>query len=192
MPSHVRSCRSALALLGLAALAAGCGAGTPTDAGRGAPAVRGAEARGSTEETVERVIDGDTLVLEGGERVRLIQIDTPETHGGTECYGEQASRELRRLLPEGAVVRVQGDPALDARDHYDRRLGYVLRGKVNANIEMVRRGAANVWFYRGERGRYERELMAARRAARTERRGLWRACPGATHQVTTGLNTGRP
>lgn len=40
--------------------------------------------------TVARMVDGDTIEVAGGERVRLIGVDTPEVHGGTECYGQQA------------------------------------------------------------------------------------------------------
>ena len=36
---------------------------------------------------VERVSDGDTIVVDGGTRVRLVQIDTPEVFGEPECYG---------------------------------------------------------------------------------------------------------
>ena len=44
--------------------------------------------------TVTRVVDGDTLVLDGGERVRLIGVDTPETVHPTrpvEYFGREAS-----------------------------------------------------------------------------------------------------
>jgi micrococcal nuclease len=44
------------------------------------------------------------------------------------------------------------------------------------NVELVRRGAATVYFYRGERGRYAAQLLAAARQARAARRGLWGAC----------------
>ena len=40
---------------------------------------------------VDHVVDGDTIALLNGQRVRLVQIDTPEVYFGTECYGPQAS-----------------------------------------------------------------------------------------------------
>jgi endonuclease YncB( thermonuclease family) len=40
---------------------------------------------------IDHVTDGDTVVLRNGQRVRLVQIDTPEVYFGTECYGPQAS-----------------------------------------------------------------------------------------------------
>ena len=125
--------------------------------------------------TVAYVADGDTLELTSGARVRLLQIDTPEVGTG-ECYSRAAARELRRLLPAATRVTLQADPRLDSRDRYGRLLRYVLARGRNVNVELVRRGAATVWFYGGVRGRYADALLAAARRARAERRGLWGAC----------------
>src|SRR5918996_6639454 len=59
---------------------------------------------------VARVIDGDTLELATGDRIRLVQIDAPEATG--ECYGRKAGDVLRRMLPVGSKVRVARDPRL--------------------------------------------------------------------------------
>jgi micrococcal nuclease len=139
---------------------------------------------------VERVVDGDTLVLAGGTRVRLVQIDAPELGSG-ECYSRAASTELRRLLPAGARVSLVRDPRLDDRDRYGRLLRYVLAGSVNVNLELVRRGAATPWFYDGDRGRYAGALLAAAHQARAARKGLWRACPSTRLDPTRPATTGR-
>jgi micrococcal nuclease len=47
---------------------------------------------------------------------------------------------------------------------------------VNVNLELVRRGAATVYLYGGDRGKSAARLLAAARAARAERRGMWGAC----------------
>jgi len=86
---------------------------------------------------VERVVDGDTVVLAGGSRVRLVQIDTPEP-GTAECYSRAAGRDLRRMLPAGAVVTLEADPALDQVDRYGRLLRYVHRAGRNLNLALVR------------------------------------------------------
>ena len=147
-----------------------------------------------TSERVSRVIDGDTIDLSSGARVRLLQIDTPEPGTG-ECYSRAAGRELRRMLPVGASVVLEADPRLDRADAYGRLLRYVRRGGVNVNLELVRRGAATVWFYRGERGRYAGRLLDAGRSARNAGRGIWGACPGAVWNplgpATTGPGSGR-
>lgn len=125
---------------------------------------------------VVRVSDGDTLRLSTGQRVRLVQIDAPEL-GSAECYSRAAARELRRLAPVGAEVRLEGDARLDQVDRHGRLLRYVRKGDLNVNQELVRRGAATVWFYDGRRGKYAARLLAAQAEARAAKRGLWGACP---------------
>jgi micrococcal nuclease len=106
-----------------------------------------------------------------------LQIDTPELGSG-ECYSRAARTALLNLLPVGSRVGLESDPALDQVDRYGRLLRYLVRNGLNVNVELVRRGAAAPYFYRGERGAYASALFNAARAARSARRGLWGACPG--------------
>jgi len=142
---------------------------------------------------VVRVVDGDTIVLATGMRVRLLQIDTPEP-GTAECYSRAAGRDLRRMLPAGATVTLEADPVLDQVDRYGRLLRYVHHAGRNLNLALVRDGSATVWFYEGERGQYASALLAASRSARGAHRGLWGACPQAVWDpagpATTGLGAG--
>jgi endonuclease YncB( thermonuclease family) len=69
---------------------------------------------------IDRVTDGDTVVLRKGLRVRLVQIDSPEVYFETECYGRQASAATKRLLPPGTQVRLTFEPATDRVDDFDR------------------------------------------------------------------------
>jgi micrococcal nuclease len=158
--------RALLALL-LAAFVAGCGDATDESA---TPADADAETA-----TVNFVIDGDTIALTDRTHVRLVQIDAPEREP-RECYYRQATRELARLLPHGTKVTLQADPKLDSADEHGRLLRYVLRGKLNANLELVRLGAAKVYFFFGARGRFAEKLLQLQREAREARRGLWGAC----------------
>jgi endonuclease YncB( thermonuclease family) len=144
----------------------------------------------TTSGRVARVIDGDTIVLASGRHVRLVQIDTPEVGSG-ECFSRAAGRELRAMLPAGAAVTLAADPRLDGVDRYGRLLRYVFRGGRNLNLELVRRGAATVWFYQGARGRYATQLLAAAASARKARRGLWGACPLAVWDPLAPATTGR-
>ena len=146
----------------------------------GAPATSG---------IVARVVDGDTIVLSNGVRVRLVQIDTPEVGTG-ECFSRAAGRELRAMLPTGAAVTLVADGRLDQVDRYGRLLRYVFRDGRNLNLELVRRGAATVWFYDGDRGRYATQLLVAATAARSARRGLWGACPLAVWDPLGPARTG--
>jgi micrococcal nuclease len=146
--------------------------------------------RPGREAQVAFVIDGDTLALANGRRVRLLQIDTPEV-AEHECYADEATRELEAMLPRGARIRLEADPPLDRIDRYGRLLRYVHRGGANVNLELVRRGAASVWFYDGKRGRYANRLLAAARNAKAAKRGLWGACPGTPLDTDAGVDTGR-
>ena len=143
----------------------------------------------TTPARVARVIDGDTIVLTSGARVRLVQIDTPEP-GTAECFSRAAGRELRRMLPAGARVTLEADPRLDQVDRYGRLLRYVHHKGRNLNLALVQKGAATVWFYDGDRGRYAAKLLAAARAARSARRGLWGACPHAVWNPFAPATTG--
>jgi micrococcal nuclease len=137
---------------------------------------------------VARVIDGDTIELVGGQRVRLVQIDTPEKH--VECYGDEASALTRRLIPGGTHVRIEQDPKLDQVDRYGRKLAYVWKGDEDVNVTLVRDGAAGVWFFGGRRGRHSSELLSAADQARADRRGLWTTCPAARFDPTESMSSG--
>ncbi len=139
---------------------------------------------------VASVYDGDTLTLQDGRRVRLLQIDTPELGSG-ECYSRAARTALLRLAPVGARVALEADGNLDRVDRYGRLLRYVRRTGTNVNLELVREGAAAPYFYRGERGRYAAPLLAAARQAKAAKRGLWKACTSTVLDPTNAVATGR-
>ena len=126
---------------------------------------------------VETVLDGDTIVLEDGRHVRLVQLDAPETDE-RECYADQAKTALYRLIPPGTDVEIETDPALDTLDRFGRTLAYVKKDGTNINLELVREGAAAPWFFQGDRGGYASDFLESGREARTQHRGLWGACPG--------------
>ncbi len=142
---------------------------------------------------IDRVIDGDTVALRNGQRVRLVQIDTPEVYFGTECYGRQASAATKRLLPAGATIRLLPEPRTDRVDDYGRLLRYVVRAGdgVNINLRLVAVGAAAPYFYNGSRGRYANRLEALAKRARAKRLGLWGACPRTVYDPYRGVETRR-
>jgi endonuclease YncB( thermonuclease family) len=131
-----------------------------------------------TQATVARVVDGDTLELDNGEKVRLIGVDAPETvHPSkpVEAFGLEASRFTHDALT-GELVRLtydQNTAATAYRDHFGRLLAYIVRARddLDFNAELVKAGYAHAYtkypFDRiGEFRRYERE-------AREQGRGLW-------------------
>ena len=76
----------------------------------GAPAATAAS-------NVAKIVDGDTITMSNGEKVRLIQIDTPEL-GSNECYAEQSRSELSKLLNQPGKLSLKSDSKLDATDKY--------------------------------------------------------------------------
>ncbi|MGD9496232.1 MAG: thermonuclease family protein [Armatimonadota bacterium] len=124
-----------------------------------------------------RVIDGDTIELAGGERVRYIGIDAPEMRP-VQAWAEAAT-EANRELVEGRGVLLELDA--QERDRYGRLLAYVYVDGLFVNAEMVRRGYAQVSTY-PPNVRHQDSLLAAEGAARAAGCGLWSpgtAAPGA-------------
>ena len=140
---------------------------------------------------IDHVADGDTVVLQGGETIRLVQIDTPEVYFGAECFGHEASAATKRLLPPGTAVRLVADPELDDVDAFGRLLRYVVRRDgLDVNVELVREGDAAPYFFHGGRGMYAEELLRLVAAARSGGKGLWGSCPGTPLDVSSGVDTG--
>jgi micrococcal nuclease len=156
--------------------------------------VSGASATATPSSTyrIDHVTDGDTVALRNGQRVRLVQIDTPEVFFGTECYGPQASATTNRLLPSGTRVRLTPEPATDRVDGYGRLLRYVIRlDGVNVNLRIVAIGAGAPYFYEGRRGMYANRLEALAKRARARKLGLWGACPRTAYNPYEGIDTRR-
>ena len=131
--------------------------------------------------------------VRNGQRVRLVQIDTPEVFFGAECYGRAASRTTKALLPVGSRVRLFVEAATDRVDQYGRLLRYVVRvnGALNVNVRLVAVGAAAPYFYRGRRGRYAGLLETLAKRARARKLGLWKACPHTPYNPYAGVKTRR-
>jgi len=93
---------------------------------------------------VIEVIDGDTIVIEGGERVRYIGIDAPEMGPPPEPFAVEAWQTNRELV-EGKAVRLERD--VSATDRYGRLLCYVYVDATFVNAELVRQGLARARAY---------------------------------------------
>jgi micrococcal nuclease len=132
---------------------------------------------GASTARVQRVVDGDTIVLSGGERVRYIGVDTPESvKPGTpvQCYAKAAGRENERLIG-GREVRLRYDA--ERRDRYGRLLAYVYRASdgLFVNAELVRRGYARTLTIPPNVA-HAGDFRRLARTARVAGRGLWSAC----------------
>ncbi len=179
-----------LALVALVALVAGCSALPQASAAPSAPipdAVARVLAAGPTGPTttaiVDRVVDGDTIIVRIGrdsDRVRYIGMDTPETvKPGTpvEWMGPEASAANKRLV-SGRTVILEKD--VSERDQYGRLLRDVWMKDGDrwtlANIQLVLGGFAQVTTYPPD-VKYVDALLAAQRVARDADAGLWAPTP---------------
>jgi len=122
---------------------------------------------------VARAVDGDTVVLVGGERVRYIGVDTPELHHPkrpVEAYAREAWAFNRRLV-EGKQVRLEFD--VQRRDRYGRLLAYVfLEDGTFVNAELIQQGYAQILTI-PPNVKYQERFLVWQRQAREARRGLW-------------------
>lgn len=116
-----------------------------------------------------RVIDGDTIELLSGERVRYIGIDAPEMRPTAEPWAKEAT-EANREMVEREMVRLVLD--VRERDQYGRLLAYVYVDDVFVNAELVRRGLATVLFY-PPNVKHEDYFRELEQEAQEERRGIW-------------------
>ena len=122
---------------------------------------------------VKRVIDGDTLLLTNGEKVRLIGVDTPETkhpQKPVQRFGREAYLFTRELV-EGKEVRLDFD--WQRRDKYGRLLAYVyLTDGTFLNAEIIIQGYG--FAYTRFPFKYLEEFRKYEREARENKRGLWK------------------
>ncbi len=118
---------------------------------------------------VIQVIDGDTIAIEGGYRVRYIGIDTPETYPKLEAFGTEAWQANRRLV-EGQEVRLERD--VSETDRYGRLLRYVYVDNMLVNAELVRQGLAVAKAYPPDT-KYQDLLAEMERQARLAGKGMW-------------------
>ncbi|MEX0937665.1 MAG: thermonuclease family protein [Pirellulales bacterium] len=127
--------------------------------------------------TVERVVDGDTLLLTNKARVRLQGVDTPETvqpNHPVEPWGPESSDFTREFIGDGSV-RLRFD--LERKDRYGRFLAYVYKGERMLNEELLRAGLARARLEYRYSDTMKRRFREAEQEARDARRGIWSGVP---------------
>ncbi len=136
--------------------------------------------------TVKRVVDGDTLLLENGKKVRLIGVDTPEVYISKKLYrdaertardiktirklGKKASDFVKSLVKRNDGIRIEYD--WQKYDRYGRILGYVyLEDGTFLNAEIIKQGYGNA--YTRYSFKYMDKFRKLEKEARENQRGLW-------------------
>ncbi len=125
---------------------------------------------------VSHAIDGDTLELADGRRVRYLGMDTPETvhpKKPVQCYGPEASAYNHSLV-DSRVVRLVRD--VEDTDKYGRLLRYIyLEDGTFVNLALVSQGYARVYTWPPNIA-HTKEFIAAQTRAQADHQGLWSKC----------------
>ncbi|MBM3712007.1 MAG: hypothetical protein FJW56_01000, partial [Actinobacteria bacterium] len=130
---------------------------------------------------VSEVIDGDTFIIESGERIRLLGINAPEI----DRYYYEESGEVLGIIIKDKKVKLEKD--ITDKDDYGRYLRYVYLGDLFVNLEMVIRGFANV-FTMPPDVKYAEVLLEAERYARENETGLWASSQTGGIKITVNYD----
>ncbi len=129
-----------------------------------------------SEATVKRIVDGDTVELSDGQKLRYIGIDTPETKDPRRpvgCFGKEASNKNNELVG-GKEVTLEKD--VSETDNYGRLLRSVWVGDLFVNEYLVKNGYAYASTYPPD-VKYQNIFRQAEIYARDNSLGLWGSCP---------------
>ena len=145
---------------------------------------------------VARVVDGDTVYLADGSKLRLIGLDTPETvdpRKPVQCFGREASARAHELL-DGTSVFLETDPTQGTFDKYGRTLAYLWMADGRLYNElMIASGYAHEYTY-DVPYRYRDRFIEAEAEARAADRGLSspRTCNGDTTRAAGAAGAPSP
>lgn len=137
------------------------------------------------EAKVTRVIDGDTIEIEGGQRVRYIGMDTPETY---KCFYSESTAKNKELV-EGKTIGLEKD--VSETDRYGRLLRYVYVGDIFVNEVLAKEGYAQVSTYPPD-VKYQDRFLVAQTEARDNNRGLWSSCQATPTPTYKPVSTPKP
>lgn len=139
---------------------------------------------------VERVVDGDTIVVKRqngvSEKIRMVLVNTPETKHpkkGVEYFGKEASAYTKKMLPAGKTVYLEKD--VSERDRYSRLLRYVWINEPTSKIDtkvltnncfnamLLANGFAQVSVFPPD-VKYVNEFRQIEKTAKDNNVGLWK------------------
>lgn len=132
-----------------------------------------------TDIKVVKVLDGDTIVVEGNVKVRYIGINTPEIYKdstgqktGEECFADKSFEENKRLV-EGRSVRLEKD--VSNTDKYGRLLRYVYVGDLFVNDHLISNGYAKIMTIKPDI-KFSSLFKKSQNRAKTAGFGIWTEC----------------
>jgi endonuclease YncB( thermonuclease family) len=127
---------------------------------------------------VKYVHDADTVILQSGEKLRLIGINAPEVakndprygRAPAEAYGEEARDTLRRWIQPGDRIEMQY--GREAKDRFGRTLAHIAKNGTNLNARLLKEGLAMTLIVTPNI-HFSDCYQKAERAAQAARRNLW-------------------
>lgn len=126
----------------------------------------------ATLRVVERVFDGDTIEIEGGQKVRYIGIDAAEIYPKRLCFSDEALTKNKELV-SGKVVRLEKD--VSETDKYGRLLRYVYVGDLFVNNELTKGGYTKVMTVPPD-VKYKDLFLESEKYAKENNLGFWKEC----------------
>lgn len=129
---------------------------------------------------VAAALDGDTILLEDGRKVRFVGINAPER--GQPFHAQALA--LNRALTAGRAARLELD--LERQDRYGRLLAYVHAGEEMVNARLVREGLAHVYLLPPNL-RHAETFLRLQAEARARGAGIWATARGPLKIVTLRL-----
>lgn len=121
---------------------------------------------------VTKVFDGDTIEIEGGQKVRYIGIDSAEVYPTIQCFSEEALAKNRELVL-GKVVSLEKD--VSETDKYGRLLRFVYIGDIFVNNELTKEGYTKVMTVPPDI-KYMDQFTQSEKYAIESNLGLWGKC----------------
>ncbi len=129
---------------------------------------------GPSSALVTRIVDGDTIELETGVKIRYLMVNAPETTSGhNDCFGAEAVK-FNTDLVLGKTVELSYD--VECKDRFGRTLAYVSVDGVEVNSRMLDRGYGCLLHIPPDGDSRLDEFKAIEAAAKAANRGLWGAC----------------
>jgi len=134
---------------------------------------------------VKRVVDGDTILMVNGDRVRLIGVDAPDRG---ECYYDETLVAVKELV-EGKEIRLEKD--VSGTDRYGRLLRYVMipsgnkyEDDLNLSNVLVEQGLVEAVNSAPDL-RYRRTMISLQQEAVREDVGIWKNCPDKKEKASS-------
>lgn len=133
---------------------------------------------------VNRAVDGDTIELTDGRKIRYLNVDTPETvKAGTsvKCFGPEASKFNKELMTKNRTIWLTSDKA--KTDRYGRDLRFVFlkdeetnKVELSVNANLVKLGFGQAKSY-SPNTTYKKDFEKWQFEAQKNNIGIWKSCP---------------